>query len=122
MRWMSRKRNGYKQRIWFGKSSCIELNGARCTARVTAALRRHMVRRAAHSFADLASAGTVEEAFPLAEFLALGQSVTLCPAKLQNRQSCSLKRRSRSSEVNLPFLPSLSAWGFFALVKGEDVD
>src|SRR6266542_5823530 len=102
MRWMSGKRNGYKQRVQFGKSSCIEPNCARCTARVTAALRRHMVQRAAHSFADLASAGTVEEAFPLAEFLVLGQSVTLCPAKLQHRQSWSLKRRSHSSEVSLP--------------------
>src|SRR6266545_6772165 len=117
MRRMSRERNGYQQRVQFGKSSCIEPNHARCTARVTTALRQHMVRRVAHSFANLASAGTVEEAFPLAEFLVLGQSVTLCPAKLQNRQSCSLKRRSPSSEVNLPFLPSLSAWGFFALVE-----
>src|SRR6266511_2959704 len=100
MRWMSGKRNGYKQRVWFGKSSCIELNRVRCTTRVTAALQWHMVRRAAHSFVDLASAGTVEEAFPLAEFLVLGQSITLCPAKPQNRQSCSLKWRSRSSEVN----------------------
>src|SRR6266545_3724850 len=65
MRWMSRKRNGYKQRIWFGKSSCVEPNCARCTARVTAALQWHMVQSAAHSFADLASAGTVEEAFPV---------------------------------------------------------
>src|SRR6266511_3423664 len=100
MRRMSGKRNRYKQRVRFGKSSCVEPNCARCTARVTAALRQHMVRRAAHSFADLALAGTVEEAFPLAEFLALGQSVTLCSAKPQNRQSCSLKWRSRSSEVN----------------------
>jgi len=27
-----------------------------------------------------------------------------------------------SSEVNLPFLPSLSAWGFFTLVKDKDVE
>src|SRR6266508_4295926 len=108
MRRMSGKRNGYKQRVQFSKSSCIEPNRARCITRVIAALRRYMVQRAAHSFADLVSAGMVEEAFSLVEFLALGQSVTLCPAKLQNRQSCSLKRRSRSSEVNLPFLPSLS--------------
>src|SRR6266545_6243076 len=109
MRWMSGKRNGYKQRIWFGKSSCIEPNHAWCIARVTAALQWHMVQRAAHSFANLALAGTVEEAFPLVEFLVLGQSVTLCPAKLQNRQSWSLKRRSHSSEVSLPFLLSSSA-------------
>src|SRR6266498_5220563 len=65
MRQMSGKRNGYKQRVQFGKSSCVEPNCARCTARVTAALQWHMVQRAAHSFADLASAGTVEEAFPV---------------------------------------------------------
>jgi len=31
--------------------------------------------------------GSVVDAFPLAEFLALGQSVTLCPELLQKRQS-----------------------------------
>src|SRR6266540_59582 len=87
MRRMSGKRNGYKQRVWFSKSSCVEPNSARRTARVTAALRRYKVRRAAHSFADLASTGVVEEALPFAEFLALGQSVTLCPDKPQNKQS-----------------------------------
>src|SRR6266511_147472 len=62
MRRMSGKRNGYKQRVRFGKSSCVEPNSARRTARVTAALRRYKGRRAAHSFADLASTGVVEEA------------------------------------------------------------
>ena len=33
-----------------------------------------------------------------------------------------MKRRSRSSGVSLPFLPSLSAFGFFGLDEDEDFD
>jgi len=47
--------------------------------------RQYGVQGAAHSFACLA--GLVVKAFPLAEFLALGESVTLCPELPQKRQS-----------------------------------
>ena len=81
-----RERNGYKQGVRLGESGCVEPDRASsCTARVSAAPRRYEVRGAAHSFACLA--GSVDEAFPLAEFLVLGQSVTLCPALPQKRQS-----------------------------------
>ena len=80
------KINRYKQGVWLGKSGCVEPDRALlCTTRVSAAPRQYEVRGAAHSFACLA--GLVVEAFPLAEFLVLGQSVTLCPVLPQKRQS-----------------------------------
>jgi len=113
------ERNRYKQGVRLGESSCVEPDHALlCTARVSAAPWRYEVWRAAHSFACLA--GSVVEAFPLAEFLALGQSVTLCSVLPQKRQSWSLKRQSHSSGVSLPFLPSLSVFGFFGLDDDED--
>ena len=92
------------------------------TARVNAAPRRYGVQGAAHSFAGWAVvvAGSVVEALPFADFLACGQSATLCPGRPQKRHNNNLMRHRCSSRVSLPFLPSWSAFGFLGLDEDED--
>ena len=65
-------------------------------------------------------AGLVIEALPFADFLACGQSATLCPGRPQNRHNNSLIHCRHSSRVSLPFLSSLLAFGFLGLDENED--